>query len=162
MSSPALEELEEALKEIEALQKANPSPASSSAFKRPDVTRAIGRAEVVLLSSHFERYIYRLNQHAVEFVVEVQPMACLLPDEIRLRHSRVPVDHLVQIQWTDRAEALKQYSLQEAPIWIDEHKLIALDAKRLLAWMKAPTSKEIGRFFRMWGIKDVFGAITVK
>jgi hypothetical protein len=162
MSSQALLELAEALKEIEALQKANPSPTSNSAFRKPHITRAIGRAEVVLLSSHFERYIYGLNQQAVDVVVATQPIASSLTDEIRLRHSRVPVDNLIQMRWDNRASALKQYSIHEASIWIDHQRLTDLDHERLLVWMRAPTCSEINKFFRMWGVTDVFSQIAIK
>ena len=55
------------LQRVTALQRANPSP-TGSAPALPEVTRAIGRASVVILSSHFERYLYAVNEEACTVV----------------------------------------------------------------------------------------------
>jgi hypothetical protein len=35
-----------------------------------------------------------------------------------------------------------------------------MDADRLLMWMKVPTPKSLMRAFQLWGIEDIFSAIT--
>ena len=35
-----------------------------------------------------------------------------------------------------------------------------LDHERLLTWMKAPTPKNLVRYYRYWGIGDIFDDIT--
>lgn len=36
----------------------------------------------------------------------------------------------------------------------------ALEPDRLLMWMKSPNPKALVRYFRYWGIEDIFGRIT--
>ena len=68
MSSNALVALLTGLAEIRALQRTNTSPQQGSGLKRPEVVRAIGQSEIVLLSSHFEQFIYALNEQAVSSI----------------------------------------------------------------------------------------------
>jgi len=56
------------------------------------LARVAGRAQVVLLSAHFERYIYSVNEEAVEFVNHLHIPAASLPENLRLLHSRYPVE----------------------------------------------------------------------
>jgi hypothetical protein len=160
MASDALSGLLIGLAEIEALQRANPTPQQGGGLTKPQVTRAIGRAEVVLLSSHFERYLYRVNEEAAAAVVTNGVPAGSLPDEVRLLHATLPVDELAKTQWNNRAEKLRLYSEQEAALWVDHQPVHELQADRLLAWMKAPTTDSVVRMFRTWGIEDMFAAIT--
>src|SRR5437773_6079308 len=87
MASMALESLEEALEEIAQLQIANPTP-TGAFLAAPGLTRAIGRASVVLLSSHFERYIYAINEEAAEALNRSSALGETLPLMLRLSHSR--------------------------------------------------------------------------
>lgn len=160
MSSTALQRLLDATSEVGALQRANPSPSSSSPFRRPDVTRAIGRAQVVLLSSHFERYLYEVNEEAVEHLIVCKVSVGKVPLELRLLHSRRPADDLAQIEWKRRENALREFAESESTLWKDEGELAQLDHARLLEWMKTPVSKSVARFFRQWGIEDIFEAVT--
>lgn len=91
MPSKALDGLLSGLDEIDAMQRANPSPEEGGGLTKPSVVRALGRAEVVLLSSHFERYIYALNEEAVALIVENAVQARRLPEEIRLLHIKEPL-----------------------------------------------------------------------
>lgn len=142
------------------MQRANPSPAEGGGFSRPQVARAIGRAEVVLLCSHFERYLYALNEESVAHLLSFAIDADRLSEELRLVHSRDLVDELSQVQWNKRADKLREFSATESSLWRSRSPLAGLDHERLLAWMKAPTCKSIVRLFRMWGIDDIFRAIT--
>lgn len=160
MPSRALQSLLLALEEVRALQRANPSPSATAPFRRPDVTRAIGRAQVVLLSSHFERYIYEINEEAVDFLVNAEIQVGRVPLELRLLHCKQSTDRLVDISWERRENALRAFATGEAKLWDDANPLEAIDHARLLEWMKAPTSAKVQRYFKQWGIVDIFASIT--
>src|SRR6478672_1195555 len=110
MVSNSLEGLRAGLLEIDAMQRANPTPQEGGGLTRPDVVRALGRAEVVLLSSHFERYLYALNEESTAFIVSQSVEARRIPDEIRLLHAKPPVDTLAQTAWDRRADQLRALS----------------------------------------------------
>lgn len=160
MTSNALANLLVGLEEIKALQRANPSPNEGSGLRKPEIVRAIGRSEVVLLSSHFERYIYGLHEEAVDYLCQSGTKAGSLPEMLRLQHSRQSVDDIVAKSWERRSTSLKKYSSEESWLWDDHAPIGKLDATRLLAWMKAPNVKSLRRAFQIWGIEDVFKAIT--
>lgn len=162
MASEALAGLMLGLEEIRALQKANPSPVAGGGLTRPEVTRAMGRAQVVLLSSHYERYLYALNEEAAAFLIRSGVCAGQLPLELRMLHSRDVLDDLSQVQWDRREDGLRAFALVEAPIWNDEAVLRTLEHQRLLSWMKSPKCRSVQRLFRQWGITDVFSSITRK
>jgi hypothetical protein len=160
MPSQALAALLAGLSEIDALQRANPTPLEGSGLKRPDVVRALGRSEVVLLSSHFERYVYALTEEAVQYMLLAAPKATAVPLSLRLQHSKGPIDELAATQWDNRSEKLRDFALTDAVLWRDDVDLQHLDHERLLIWMKAPHSKNLVKAFRMWGVDDIFTAIT--
>jgi hypothetical protein len=67
MPSQALLAFDKALEEVRDLGRAA-RPSLSERIESLRIARAVGRAQVVLLSSHFERYFYAVNEEAVEFV----------------------------------------------------------------------------------------------
>jgi hypothetical protein len=162
MASTALTALLEALQEIQALQLANPSPTAKSPFKGPAVKRAIGRGQVVLLSSHFERYIYEVNEEAIEFLLSIPIGVVALPVKIRLMHARAPIDAMVETSWEHREEGLRAFALHEAPLWDDGSDLQTFEHERLLEWMKAPKSKKLVRYFSQWEVANIFDSVTRK
>jgi hypothetical protein len=149
------------MQEVVALESANPSP-TGRAPQKPGVTRAIGRACVVLLSSHFERYIHAVNEEAIDRVRYAAASASMIPPEIRLQHSRQPIDELAATEWLKRQDKLQELAISEAPLWIANGGAASLQSDRLLTWMASPKCKEIVRYYRMWGIADIFSAITRK
>jgi hypothetical protein len=162
VASTALRSLLEAIDEVRALQQANPSPSTTSPFRRPEVKRAIGRAQVVLLSSHFERYFYELNEEAVEFLISTSINVESLPLEIRLVHSRSPVDAMVETSWENRETALRKFARLEAPLWDDSSLVESFQHDRLLEWMSTPKSNKVKRYFGQWEISDIFSSVTRK
>lgn len=162
MPSSALKALLVAVQEVHALQKSNPSPTSLSRFGRPEVKRAIGRAQVVLLSSHFERYMYDLNEEAVDYLLSVSIKSALLPVKIRLLHSRSSLELISQTSWERREKALTSFARQEAPLWNEDGFLEEFQHGRLLEWMKAPRCEAIKRYFEQWQVPDIFSSITRK
>jgi hypothetical protein len=159
LASLSLTALVAALSEISTLESANPSP-TGKAPKNSALTKAIGRAAIVLLTSHFERYLYAINEEAIQAVVNSRADADRLPLEIRLLHSRPPIDSLAQQQWKARGPGLEQMIRDESSLWSKGVVPTVLVSDRLLDWMKSPKSKDILRYYRQWGIEDIFSSIT--
>jgi len=160
MASDALNALNLALSEVALLQKINPTPTGKGP-KQPDVTRAIGRASVVLLSSHLERYIRNVNEEAVGLVNAASIYGVQLPKPMRLLHSKTSVESLAETTWDKDPRALKlsHFAETEAWLWIPGGSGI-LDHGRLLTWMSAPKPSYILRYYAYWGIDDIFSKIT--
>ncbi|WP_157642195.1 HEPN domain-containing protein [Burkholderia ubonensis] len=123
------------------------------------IRRSLSRGAIVLLSSHFERYIYAVNEEAVSFLNQNQVTAVMLADEIRLLHSKAPLDELAEMAWQNRGEKLQGFILSDGWLW-NNSMAGELSHARILAWMKSPKPDSLVRYYRYWGIKDVFAAIT--
>ena len=159
MYSRSLEILEESLAELRALQRANPTPVGS-APRRPHVTRAIGRASVVLLSSHYERYLRNLNEEAVQALLDAAVPVDRLPSVFRLRHARLPLERMLETQWDRRDESIGALVTESGPLWSEGARLEHFDHLRLLDWMSSPKCQAVERFFKMWGDPNVFASVT--
>lgn len=160
MTSTALSALHDGLREIEALQRANPSPAAGGGLTRPDVTRAIGRAEVVLLCSHLEQFVYALVEAATDALATAATPSENLSRELRLLHSKAPIEDASMTAWERREDKLAQIAQDVAPLWSPGTTAVVLEPKRLLASMKTPDPTALVRAFRPWGVENVFDAIT--
>lgn len=158
MASASLLAFRRGLLEVDELQQADPTPVGAAPLN-PETTRVIGRACVVLLSSHFERYIYAVNEEATQILNEEEVKGDLLPERIRLLHSSVPVDVLLGTSWENRAEQLTSFIEMEAWLWTSGAKGV-LDHNRLIMWMRAPSPRHLVRYFRYWGIENIFYSIT--
>lgn len=157
--SNSLDRLRSGLDEVRALLAANPRP--KKGLPRFDVLRAIGRSAVVLTTSHLEAYIYGMTEEVVEFLTQQSASGDLLPLQLRLRHSAVPLEALASTDWARRERGLKEFFAGEACLWVDGQILgEQVSHERLLASMKTPRSKPLIKYFRDWGIDDVFGSIT--
>src|SRR5262245_46877872 len=154
MPSTALAALLAALAEVDSLDTAQPGIAGSLA-----VSRAVGRAAIVLLSGHFERYFYAVNEEAVTFFNTAGVASTVLPVQLRLLHSRYPVDELAEMQWLNRETKLEQFIRSDGWLW-QRGLPGATDHERLLAWMRSPDPDNLLRFYRYWGIEDIFGTVT--
>jgi hypothetical protein len=161
MPSLALLTLLTSLDEIDALQRANPSPTGAGPGD-PAITRAIGRGSIVLLSSHFERYHYALCEELVQVVNDAGLGFESVPILIRLRHSANAIDDLSKKAWDRRAEGLAAFLASEGALWGDTGYPLALEHSRLLTWMKSPKPQELVKAYRSWGIADIFSAVTRK
>ena len=158
MSSDALKSLLAGIEEVRDLQTANPTPPGGLP-DRPRVVRAINRASVVLLSSHLERYLRGVNEEAVGVINAATISGSALPETLRLQHSKIPVDELAEAQWNNRAAMLSQLMATDGWLWGSGPKA-TLDHDRLLRWMKSPSPERTLRLFKLWGISDVFSAVT--
>ena len=127
------------------------------------LTRALGRAGVVILSSHLEGYIDALNIEAVDLFNRLDLPSSLLPEPLRLLHSRFVVEALAATNWegTARARLLEEFVREESWLWGTSFRG-RIEPDRLLMWMKSPTPKALKRYFRYWGIEDIFARITRK
>lgn len=160
MPSAALNELENALLEVVDLQGANPTP-QGGLPQRPKVVRAINRSSVMLLYSHFERYLRRVNEEALELLNEQKVGPEAIPEVLRLEHSSIPIDEIFETQWPKRSDKLMSFVAQDAWLW-GQAPRAQLDSSRLLRWFKSPNPKRIRRLYRLWDIEDVFRDITRK
>ncbi|MCY4640433.1 MAG: HEPN domain-containing protein [Chloroflexi bacterium] len=150
------------LSEIDALQRANPKPAEGGGLARPTITRAIGRAEVVLLSSHLERYVRAVVEEMASCIDGANVCSTRIPKSLRLLHGKVPVDELASIQWERREIKLREFAETEASMWQDGNRSPRIQTDRLLRWMSTPNATALERVFRYWGIDSIFAAITRK
>jgi RiboL-PSP-HEPN len=158
VSSDALDAFVEALEEVRDLERADPTPPGEPPVD-PEVTRVVGRASVVLLSSHLERYIRAVNQEAATVVNSVGPRGTRLPTKLRLLHSRTSMDSMLVTEWERRETQLQAFIESDGWLW-NESLSGPLTHDWLLSWMKAPTPKNLVRYYRYWGINNIFSAIT--
>jgi hypothetical protein len=161
MPSTSLQALILALEEVTDLGRASHPALGPKEPESLKLARAIGRGQIVLLSSHFERYIYSLNEELVSFLNKQGLSGNKIPDRVRLQHSMMPIDELSRTGWERRAIGLTEFVSNEAWIW-SPHGTGVIDHDRLLTWMKAPHPKDLVRFFKLWGADDIFTSITRK
>ena len=159
MASSSLAALTNAIGEVRDLDRGDPTPRGGTPVD-PLLTRVVGRARVVLLSSHFERYFYSVNEEAAGALNATSHRSSGVPELMRLLHSSSAIDDLSSTAWERRAPGLHSLVLTDAWLWTDDLPRGALDHRRLLAWMKAPTPQNLVRYYRYWGISDIFSAVT--
>ena len=159
MPSQALNSLASAMPEVKTLAKSTLRERRRTKEEALEVARVVGRAQVMLLSSHFERYIYAANEEAVVHLNNVRRPSQNLPEVLRLLHSAQFVDEISGAQWDNRGSGLKRFVAQEAWLWHD-NGVGDLVHDRLLTWMKTPKSKNIIRYYKYWGINDIFSSVT--
>jgi hypothetical protein len=159
MPSQAFQSFVAATDEVDALGTAShPSPSDPASLR---IARAVGRGQIVLLSSHFERYIYALNEELIAFVNAQNVHSDRLDQTFRLQHSMAPVDDLALTGWERRGAQLEAFVVSDAWLWTPQTSGNIVHA-RLLTWMKAPSPRNLVRYFKLWGIEDVFTSITRK
>ena len=156
--SAALRALEKGVAEVDHLLAADPAPRGRLS-PEPEVTRAVIRSAVVILSSHFERYIRSVTEEAVAVVNRVKPDREKLTLALRLEHSRVGIAEVTKRSWETRAHALTDFVETDAWLWsnLTEGEL---QPDRVLTWLKSPKPLELMRVYRLWGVDDIFTRIT--
>lgn len=159
--SVALHGLITGVEEIRALRSHYPVRAGhlASGFTAT-AAKAHGRACTVLLSSHFERYIHRINEEAVDWLNGTPRPLSMLPEELLLLHSQEPVDELSRTNWQKRADQLRAFASKDGLLWAPNGATGRLEHERLLVWMKSPKPQEVRRFYRQYGIPDIFSIVT--
>jgi hypothetical protein len=163
MSSQSLAGLLAGVDEVRALRTRYPVPRGGIATGVEAVAaKAHGRACVVLLSSHLERYIRALNEEAVEWLNHQNCGLDRFTDEFLLMHSRGVVDDLAKMSWDRRGPALRDFVSAHATFWGAGGSTGAIQHDQLLVWMKAPKPESLVRFFKLYGIENIFNAATRK
>lgn len=163
MASQALQELLDGVSEVRALRTHVKRRAHINApeLHRWNAARiANRRACTVLLCSHFERFVYALNDNATDFMNATGVLSERLPERMRLLQSRGFVDELAKQNWENRAQRLGQFASNHSPMWIKGAPVRMLDASATLALMKSPKVGELERFFLAFGEDKVFHKIT--
>lgn len=158
MASEALAGLLAAIPEVDALLSAQ---RPLRPLERSQTARVLRRASTVVLSSHYERYIYAVNEEAIDAVNSSGVRGDELPKSLRLYHSKPAVELLSDTAWDrdTRVNALTGFVEDEAWLWA-EGKAGALDASRLLHFMSAPKPDAVVRYFSYWEIPNIFDVIT--
>jgi len=137
-------------------------PAEPTVLNMPTVlrqARAVGRAQAVLLSSHFERYFHAVNEEAVGHANRIGIAASKLPASLKLLHSKEPIDVAAKTDWENRGAKLAELMMSDAWLW-NGLDVGVLRHGRLLAWMSAPKPEQLMRYYKYWQIPDIFSAIT--
>jgi hypothetical protein len=70
-----------------------------------------------------------------------------------------PIESLLETSWENRAALLSQFMTTDGWLWT-VGGAGSLEHERLLMWMKAPTPRNLVRYYRDWGINNIFKAIT--
>jgi hypothetical protein len=158
MPSASFTALSAAVPEVFDLRRAerNRAVVAPSVLQR---ARAIGRAQVVLLSSHFERYFYAVNEEAISYLNGRGVGSAVLNLNLKLLHSKQPIDDLAETGWEHRSDKLTKLVASDGWLWTTGVPGV-LDHGRMLLWMTAPKPENLVRYFRYWGINDIFTAIT--
>ena len=160
MPSDASQSLLQGVDEVTDLLRADPTPRGGIS-PDPPASRAILRAAVVIIYSHFERYLRSVNEEAISLLNNSSVSSKVIPEVLRLRHSRIQIDCLADTQWDRRSKGLREFTRHDAWLWGSANKGV-LDHKRIIQWMKSPDPDNVKRFYRLWGIEDIFSSITRK
>lgn len=105
------------MSEVADLGRASHPTLGPRATESLKLARAVGRGQIVLLSAHFERYIYSLNEELVTFLNTHKISGDKLSEEIRLQHSMIPIDDLAKVGWKNRSQNLQIFVSNEAWLW---------------------------------------------
>jgi hypothetical protein len=161
MTSTALAGLLAGVEEVRSLRTHYPVPRGGIATGVEAVAaKAHGRACVVLLCSHYERYIYAVNEEACEWLNSLQCQLDAFPTSFLLQHTKIPIEELAARDWLNREAALRDFITKHGPIWTGPGVSGQLDHEQMLVWMKAPKPKSLKRFYALYGIDDIFKAVT--
>jgi RiboL-PSP-HEPN len=159
MPSIAYSSLATALGEVSDLSSASAGGPNLLTRQSNRVHRSASRGAIVLLSSHFERYLYAVNEEVIGFVNAAAIQASSLSNEVKLLHSKVPLEEMAEMDWLNRGARLQDFVISDGWLW-NYSMRGALTHTRLLAWMKSPKPDSLVRYYRYWGIQDVFSSIT--
>jgi hypothetical protein len=124
--------------------------------------KAHGRACVVLLSSHLDRYVYAVNEEAVDWLNSRACPMVNFPEPFLLQYSKNAVDELADRSWEKRGPHLRVFVASHGPVWSPGGVAGSLVAGPLLAWMKSPAPDSLVRFYRLYGVPNIFDSITRK
>lgn len=160
MTSQALADLLAGVEEVRALRTHYPVPRRLPTGDKAVAAKAHGRSCVVLLSSHLDRYVYAVNEEAIQWLNACGCSLRRFPEEFLLQHSRGAVDALAERVWERRADPLRDFVRQQGPIWTASGQAGLLEHGELLTWLKSPKPESLVRFYRLYGIENIFKSVT--
>lgn len=162
MTSQSLAELYVGLSEVHALRSHPPRgrPNSKWSLGTRQASVAHRRACTVLLCSHFERYIYSINEQAIEYLNSCRLSSREIPVKIRLLQTKSIVDLVAKRQWDLREENLTTLFMDHGPLWLENAAITTLEPSANLEWMKSPKVKDVIRFYALYGVGNIFEAVT--
>jgi hypothetical protein len=82
-----------------------------------------------------------------------------VPKTVRLQHSMIPIDDLNRTGWEPRSDKLMFFVAEDGWLW-SPGITGSLSHERLLTWMKAPGPENLLRYYKYWGVEDIFTAVT--
>jgi hypothetical protein len=163
VSSTALLDLLAGADEVRALRTHFPVPNRGlPTGDKALAVKAHGRACVVQWSSHLDRYVYAVNEEAIEWINYSSCELSRFPEVFLLQQSRRVVDELAGRSWEKRASPLRDFVATHGVIWNSPGRAGTLIHGELLTWMKSPAPENLVRFYRMYGIEDIFDKVTRK
>lgn len=160
MPSESFEVLQKGLKEVSNLLRGDPTPRGGISTD-PGLSRAVLRSAVVILCSHFERYLRSLNEDSVALLNKSKVDRNTIPEWFRLQHSRIAIDEIARTEWTRRSDGLGTFVSVDAWLW-GKAERGDLDHSRIARRMKSPMPQQVIRLYRNWGIENIFDSITRK
>lgn len=160
VGSTALADLLVGTAEIRAMREHPPHPARAVRHPIDRAQVAHRRACVVLLSSHYERFIYTLNEEAVGHVNQTRPKSTDVPLSIRLSACRSSIDQIAQTHWQRRGDGLTDFASSYAQLWDASATVSTISADTLLEYMKSPKNRDVVRFFSLYGVDNIFAKVT--
>jgi hypothetical protein len=160
VTSKALLNLLAGVDEVQALRSEFPVPKGIPSGYMALAAKAHGRSCVVLLSSHLDRYVYAVNEEAIDWINRAQCDIARFPDEFLLQHSKGAVDSIAARSWERRAESLREFIAVHGELWSPGGVSGSLNHAELLTWMRAPKPESLQRFYRLYGVENIFQAVT--
>lgn len=161
MNSPAFGDLMLGVREVRALRGFPPVlPLWQARQTKAEARIAHRRACVVLLCSHYERYIYSLNESAVDFINQASVNSSQISLPLRLLQVRSAIDRLAETAWDKREDQLLSLFSQYATHWNPSATISGLDPVSNLEWMKSPKVAAVKRYFRYFDVEDIVRAVT--
>jgi hypothetical protein len=103
----------------------------------------------------------KLGAQVITFLNAAHVHGDRLPAIVRLQHSMVPIDDLSKTGWEHRADKLVSFVAEDGWLW-SPGSAGSLSHDRLLTWMKTPRPESLVRYFRCWGIENIFATVTRK
>lgn len=121
---------------------------------------ANNRACVVLLCSHYERFIYALNEAATDHLNAALLTSDQIPEKIRLLQTKKAVEDVALQQWELRSKKLEELAAGHLNLWTPGARVTALQPGATLAWMKSPKVGDVSRFFSYYGLDRIMARLT--
>lgn len=156
MTSQALKDLLRGLTEVAELQKLNPEPPGARPSRdHAESARAMNRASLVMISSHYERYIRGINEESCNIINSNGINSSRIPYKIKLLHSRKLIDSVSLTSWEHRRGELEILFVNNAWLWLTDREG-TLQHNQLIDWMGSPKIANVLRYFKQWNIEDIF------